>query len=101
MEKEALGVRGAARILASEGRQVYAGNKPGPMHRGAMNRVRSEEAALSRSPECRGKPGPLMAGLALAPARIAGNREAAMAYTPRRERWGAWDCLVKSCHYFK
>lgn len=28
------------------------------MHRGAMNRVRSEEAALSRSPECRGKPGP-------------------------------------------
>jgi len=28
------------------------------MHRGAMNRVRSEEAALSRCPECRGKPGP-------------------------------------------
>ena len=28
------------------------------MHRGAMNRVRSEEAALRRSPECRGKPGP-------------------------------------------
>ena len=28
------------------------------MHRGAMNRVRSEEAALSRSLECRGKPGP-------------------------------------------
>jgi len=28
------------------------------MHRGAMNRVRSEEAALSRRSECRGKPGP-------------------------------------------
>ena len=31
------------------------------MHRGAMNRVRSEEAALSRSSECRGKPGPFCA----------------------------------------
>ena len=30
------------------------------MHWGAMNRVRSEEAALSRSPECRGKPGLLI-----------------------------------------
>ena len=39
-------------------RPGYPGSKPGPMHRGAMNRVRSEEAALSRSPECRGKPGP-------------------------------------------
>jgi len=32
------------------------------MHRGAMNRVRSEEAALSRRSECRGKPGPWFAG---------------------------------------
>ena len=31
------------------------------MHRGATNRVRSEEAALSRGFECRGKPGPLCA----------------------------------------
>ena len=32
------------------------------MHRGAMNRVRSEEAALSRRSECRGKPGPWFLG---------------------------------------
>ena len=33
-----------------------------------MNRVRSDEAALSRSPECRGNPRPFLAGLAIAQA---------------------------------
>ena len=44
------------------------------MHRGAMNRVRSEEAALSRRPECRGKPGPWFVRVGAGPGAGTGGR---------------------------
>jgi len=68
------------------------------MHRGAMNRVRSEEAALSRYLECRGKPGPSFcvkrsAGRTRLNAAFDSKREAPC---PRAERVG--DSQSESIH---
>ena len=54
------------------------------MHRAATNRVRSEEAALSRSPECRGKPGFRFAnpGLPTLAPRCAADSRTALACAP-------------------
>lgn len=53
-----LGMRG---LFGVKARICYAGSKPGPMHRPPSNLVRSEEAAIRRRVECRGKPGPFSA----------------------------------------
>ncbi len=50
-----LGMRG---LFCVKARICYADSKPGPMHRPPSNLVRSEEAAIRRRVECRGKPGP-------------------------------------------
>ena len=53
-----LGMRG---LFGVKARICYADSKPGPMHRPPSNLVRSEEAAIRRRVECRGKPGPFSA----------------------------------------
>jgi len=47
-------------LFGVKARICYADSKPGPMHRPPSNLVRSEEAAIRRRVECRGKPGPFL-----------------------------------------